>query len=185
MIEYRRLEKMDVSVLRPLESGYESWEYYRVTKNESAECTEIVLLQTRRESLYKKHWEITAEDRERYEQVVSEGHSFGAYDGDELVAVTLAEVRRWNRTLWIWEFHVADSHQRQGIGRKLMDILAGEACGLGLRTMLAETQSTNLPAIRFYRAVGFEIEAVDLSYYTNHDAPDGEVAIFMKRMVGT
>jgi ribosomal protein S18 acetylase RimI-like enzyme len=48
---------------------------------------------------------------------------------------------------------------------------------------LVETQNTNLPAIRFYRAVGFEIEAVDLSYYTNHDTLDGEVAIFMKRKV--
>ncbi len=169
----------------PWSAGYESWEYYRVTKNKSAECIEIALLLTRRESLYQKHWEITAEDRERYGQVVSEGHSFGAYDGDEVVAVALAEVRSWNRTLWIWEFHVMDSHQRQGIGRKLMDLLANEARNLGLRTMLAETQSTNLPAIRFYRAVGFEIEAVDLSYYTNHDAPDGEVAIFMKKKVET
>jgi streptothricin acetyltransferase len=183
MLEYRRLEKMDDSVLQPLESGYKSWEYYRVTKNESAERTEIVLSLTRRESLYQKHWDTTPEDRERYTQVVSEGHSFGAYVGDELVAVALAEVRKWNHTLWIWEFHVKDSHQRQGIGRKLMEILADEARNLELRTLLVETQSTNLPAIRFYRAVGFEIEAVDLSYYTNHDAPDGEVALFMKRKV--
>jgi ribosomal protein S18 acetylase RimI-like enzyme len=46
---------------------------------------------------------------------------------------------------------------------------------------VCETQDTNQPAIAFYRAVGFEIEAVDLSYYTNHDLAGGEVAIFMKR----
>ncbi len=183
MINFRRLETMDDSVLQPLESGYASWEYYRVTKSEFDERTELVLSLTRRESLYQKHWELTSDDKERYEQVVSEGHSFGAYDENELVAVALADVRSWNRTLWIWEFHVKESHKRQGIGRKLMNLLANEARNLGLRTMLAETQSTNLPAIRFYRAVGFEIEGIDLSYYTNQDAPDGEVAIFMKRKV--
>jgi ribosomal protein S18 acetylase RimI-like enzyme len=183
MIEVHRLVKMDDSVLKSLESGYESMEYYRVAKSETPERTEIVLSLTRHPALYQKHWEITPEDRERYDQVVMEGHSFGAYDGEKLVAVALAEVRSWNRTLWIWEFHVTESHKRQGIGRKLMDILAEEARILQLRTMLVETQNTNLPAIRFYRAVGFEIESVDLSYYTNHDTLDGEVAIFMKRKV--
>ncbi|MDE2700419.1 MAG: hypothetical protein OXI23_16220 [Gemmatimonadota bacterium] len=37
-----------------------------------------------------------------------------------------------------------------------------------------------MPAIDFYRGVGFEVEGVDLSYYTNSDV-DGEVAVFMKR----
>jgi hypothetical protein len=29
--------------------------------------------------------------------------------------------------------------------------------------------------------MGFEIDALDLSYYTNQDVEEGEVAIFMKR----
>lgn len=44
-----------------------------------------------------------------------------------------------------------------------------------------ETQNTNVNAIRFYRRSGFEIEGIDLSYYTNDDVEGGEVAIFMKR----
>ena len=50
-----------------------------------------------------------------------------------------------------------------------------------LWVMVCETQSTNVPAIEFYRKVGFEVEGIDLSYYSNDDAPDGEVANFMKR----
>ena len=62
-----------------------------------------------------------------------------------------------------------------------MQTLADLARQQGLRVMVCETQSTNVPAIDFYRAVGFEVGGLDLSYYTNDDLPDGEVAIFMKR----
>jgi ribosomal protein S18 acetylase RimI-like enzyme len=47
--------------------------------------------------------------------------------------------------------------------------------------MVAETQTTNVPAICFYRQAGFEFGGIDLSYYTNRDRIDGEVALFMKR----
>jgi ribosomal protein S18 acetylase RimI-like enzyme len=52
----------------------------------------------------------------------------------------------------------------------------------GLRAIICETQNTNVPAIRFYRAVGFGVEGVDISYYTNEDMlPGHTVAVFMKR----
>ena len=47
--------------------------------------------------------------------------------------------------------------------------------------IVCETQNYNVPAIEFYRKVGFEIEGIDLSYYSNRDMTEGEVAIFMKR----
>ena len=51
----------------------------------------------------------------------------------------------------------------------------------GLRTMRVETQNTNVRAIRFYRRVGLQTDAVDITFYTNHDLEGGEVAVFMKR----
>lgn len=88
----------------------------------------------------------------------------------------------WNKSLWVWEFHVAEMYRRRGLGRRLMDALAGRAKAAGLRTIVCETQNTDVPAIDFYRAVGFSIEGIDVSYYTNDDLlPGGEVAIFMKR----
>lgn len=49
-----------------------------------------------------------------------------------------------------------------------------------------ETEThTAVPAIRFYRSVGFQVEGIDLSYYTNMDVTDFEVAIFMKRKITT
>jgi ribosomal protein S18 acetylase RimI-like enzyme len=51
----------------------------------------------------------------------------------------------------------------------------------GLRTLLCETQNTNVPAIRFYRKMGFALEGLDLSHYRNTDYPDGEIMISMKK----
>ena len=93
----------------------------------------------------------------------------------------MAEPRQWNKSLWVWEFHVAETYRRQGIGRQLMDALAQKGHAAGLRTIVCETQNTNVPAIRFYRSVGSNMEGVDLSYYSNDDFPDGEIAIFMKK----
>ena len=47
--------------------------------------------------------------------------------------------------------------------------------------MSRATQTTNVPAIDFYRKVGFEVDGIDLSYYGNNDVEAGEVALFMKR----
>lgn len=97
------------------------------------------------------------------------------------MGIAIAEARRWNSSLWIWEFYIAADCRRMGAGRDLMESLADLARQAGLRVMTAETQSTNVPAINFYRALGFEIDAIDCSYYTNQDIAAGEVALFMKR----
>jgi ribosomal protein S18 acetylase RimI-like enzyme len=47
--------------------------------------------------------------------------------------------------------------------------------------MRVETQNTNVPAIRFYRSLGFHLEGIDVSFYSNDDLTSGEVALFLKR----
>ena len=108
--------------------------------------------------------------------------ALGAYDGEMWVGVAVGERRDWNRTLWLHEFHVAAGHHRQGIGRRLMDALAERARAAGLRALMLETQNTNVPAIRFYRRVGFTLDGLNVAYYTNDDLrPDLTVALFMTR----
>lgn len=73
----------------------------------------------------------------------------------------------------MWELHVAETHQRRGIGRQLVEALTEKACAAGLRTLVCETQNTNMPAMRSYWKLGFQIEGIDVSYYSNADYPDG------------
>lgn len=109
------------------------------------------------------------------------GFSFGAYDGEQLVGFLIAEQRDWNHSLWVWEFMVAPERRGQGIGRRLMEHAASQAHAIGLRTIVCETQNRNSNAVKAYLKMGFHVEGVDISNYTNEDYPDGDVAVFMKR----
>ena len=164
------------------DSGYTSTEKYAVSKQESVERTLIALDLVALDKPYVKRWGRDDElEDEVYPKALVQGLSLGAYLGGELVGVAITEKREWNETLWLWEFHVDAARRGQGIGRQLMQVLELRARTAGLRVIALETQNTNVPAIRFYRAMGFEIEGIDLSLYSNADVEDGEVALFMKK----
>jgi ribosomal protein S18 acetylase RimI-like enzyme len=182
MIEVRTLSALDDGDLRRIITGYTAAERYRVEYTESEAETRFTLrLEALRRPVEKRYPETDAETMERYRAALPLGFSVGAYDGGGLVGLAIAEPQAWNNSLSVWEFHVAPTHRGQGIGRRLMEQLVNRAQTAGLRVIVCETQSTNVPAIHFYRRMGFRLEGIDLSYYTNADWPDGEVAVFMKR----
>jgi ribosomal protein S18 acetylase RimI-like enzyme len=55
---------------------------------------------------------------------------------------------------------VAPGRRRQGIGRVLLEAMLGEARQRGLRGVVAVVQETNVPALSFFRAAGFEESGV-------------------------
>jgi len=182
MIAIRPLASLDPSSFQAIASGYRTQEVFRVCHFEERERISFNLtLETLPESgVFQFSYD--AGELARYATLVPDTYCLGAYDDALLVGVALAEAQAWNRTLQVWEFHVAEAYRGQGIGRRLMERLAGLAAPAGLRALICETQNTNLPAIRFYRAVGFRLEGVDISYYSNEDMMPGRtVAVFMKR----
>jgi len=183
MIEIRPLTEFDSVRFRELGAGYTSTATYQVTKSENATRTTISLNLVELQTPYVKKWESTKEQETTYSKIVEQGLSLGVYDKDRLVGIAIAEKQEWNRTLWVWEFHIDLNYRQRGLGRQLMDRLETVGKETGCRVMVCETQNTNVPAIRFYRSVGFEVGAVDLSYYTNNDINDFEVAVFMKRFI--
>jgi ribosomal protein S18 acetylase RimI-like enzyme len=164
-------------------TGYTTQSVYVVEKSEEEKQASITLRLVTLASPQQKRFDPPTEDMVAlYREAATRGFSFAAYDGEQVVGIALADAQNWNRSLWVWEFHVAPSHQGQGIGRQLMERLVESAKAAGLRIIVCETQSTNVPAIRFYRRVGFNVEGIDLSYYSNEDMEPGrEVAVFMKR----
>ena len=182
MIGIRTLRNIDADVLSLLAAtGYTSTAKYSVQKVEKHDQTTITLELIALDQPHVKHWSLLDDDIERHRRVVRQGLALGAYDDHRIIGVAIAERQDWNRSLWVWEFHVAETHKMIGVGRQLIEALADKARKDGLRIMVCETQNTNVPAIEFYRKVGFEIEGIDLSYYSNSDVMDGEVAIFMKK----
>ena len=181
MIEISPLKKLDLADLERVASGYTSNGKYEVTYSDSENQSSIHLQFVENQKPYVKKFDYDGETLQRYTELLNNGFSFGAYDNDLLVGIILAEAREWNRSLWVWEFHVAETHRKRGIGKRLMERAAESAKGINLRTIICETQNTNANAIRVYRKLGFRVEGIDISYYTNADYPDGEVAVFMKR----
>lgn len=184
-IEIRPLDRLDLSRLRELMSGYTSTQRYAVHKQETDARAVIALeLEALAAPHTRNYWDCLSEDDlKRYEGFLAGGFSLGAHRNGDWVGVALAEAEPWNRLLNVWELHVHPDYRRQGIGGRLLAELAGRARNRGLRALTVETQNTNVNAIRFYHKAGFTIEGIDLSYYTNRDVEDGEVAVFMRRKI--
>jgi ribosomal protein S18 acetylase RimI-like enzyme len=180
MAAIRPLESLDAETINRLNRGYRSAEKYGVTKHETADATEINLTLIGLDPPTTKRFEPDDDLNAHYIEVVKNGHSFGAWEDDTLVGMAICEHETWNNTLKVWEFHIAGSHQGQGLGRALMERVQKHAREKEMRVIACETQNTNVPAIRFYRRMGFEMGAIDLSFYSNEDVENGEVAVFMK-----
>jgi len=180
-VEIRALERLTAADLKRVAAGYTSRQAYAVHKTETPEHTSISLDLRDLETPFVKTFERPRTLLGYYRGVLRQGLSYGAYDGARLVGLAVADRQDWNGALLLLEFHVAPSHRRQGIGRRLMDAVAAEATREYMRVISAETQNTNVPAIHFYRKVGFTLDAIDLSLYGNDDLARGEVAVFMKR----
>lgn len=182
MIDIRLLTELNPEDLNRLVTGYTSAEKYQVTLTESARKFVLELEAVPLDRPYHKRYDCPdAGTVAQYFELPALGFSFGAYDAEQCVGIALAEPSDWNKSLWVWELHVAETHRQRGVGRRLVEALAEKARSAGLRVLVCETQNTNVPAMRFYQRAGFQIEGIDLSYYSNDDFPDGEIAVFMKK----
>ena len=186
MVEIRTLRKLDAADIEQVIGDYVTNEFYQVNYSDTGEQTAITLELTPLEHPHVgRYHHFDAETIQRHNEVLPGGFSFGAYENDQLVGFVIAEQRDWNNSLWVWEFHVALAWRGKGIGRLLMEAAAEKAVQIGLRIIVCETQNRNTGAIKAYRKLGFRVEGIDISYYTNEDFPDRDVAVFMKKRLTT
>jgi ribosomal protein S18 acetylase RimI-like enzyme len=180
-VELRTLAEPDLDELPRLVTGYVSTERYRVALAESGDEVTFTLVRVALPEPYVRRWDAPdAEALASYRRVVAAGFSLGAYRARRCLGMAIAEPHWWHKSLWLREIHVAEEARRLGVGRQLMAELARRGRAAGMRTIVCETQNTNGPAIAFYRRMGCRVEGIDVSYYSNDDYPDGEVAIFLK-----
>ncbi|WP_420644418.1 GNAT family N-acetyltransferase [Candidatus Leptofilum sp.] len=163
-------------------TGYTTSEIYAIAKDEWDTVVtfslKLVSLPTPKTITYNH---LDEAELARLGQIVAVGMSLGAFFEAQLVGVALASAEVWNSSLRVWELHVTEEWRGQGIGRRLMEGVVDTAVAHRLRVIVCETQSSNVPAIRAYRKLGFVLDGIDLSYYSNEDVQKEDVAIFMKR----
>jgi ribosomal protein S18 acetylase RimI-like enzyme len=182
MIDIRPLTELSTEDLHRIIVGYVSPARYRVLKTETDELTNFTLELVQLTTPYVKHdYPLDAETIHQYQGYVHNGFSLGAYDDDELVGLAISEVQAWSNRLWVYEFHIAPAYQGKGIGTRLMNELIQRARQAKLRAIFCETQTTNVPAIGFYRKMDFTLDGINLNFYSNHDYPDDEICLFMMR----
>lgn len=173
---------LDESHFALLDSGYTTSEVYAVSKVETPNLTQFELRLAPIAPPFVKHYlPPDPTTRDHYAVLARDGHVFGALVRQACAGLAITEPKMWNHSLWVHDFHIAPDRHGQGLGRRLMERVIAAARAQGLRCVVCETQNTNVAAIRFYRALGFTLDGLDLSLYSNHDRERGDFAVFMKR----
>ena len=183
MIDIRDLDALTLDDLNRVAGGYVSAHEFEVRHSETPELITFELRLVPLTQLYIKKYSFDADTLAVYEPLLGNELSYGAFDGDVLVGLIIAEEHSWNDSVWVHEFHVAEGHRQQGVGRRLMHRLCHIAKHRARRIVVCETQNKNAPSIAVYQKLGFHLEGVDLSYYRNSPQLEGEIAIFMKRRI--
>ena len=170
-IKIIELEKGDAS-LPVLKYRYVTSSYYDLSVRRESESWKIDLtLEPLGETVEKK-----CESR-LFGEYVEEPRAFAAvFDGEQVGWVELG-FHKWNNRMRIWEILVKEELRRKGIGTLLMQHAIKFAKEKGARMLVLETQSCNVPAIRFYLKHGFELIGFDVAAYSNEDIARKEVRL--------
>ncbi len=84
--------------------------------------------------------------------------AMAAFDGDEVVGgvtgYALAMTRSESREMFVYDIAVRPEHQRKGVGRRLLEVLAETAAASGIDDMFVFADNADSHALAFYRALG-------------------------------
>ncbi len=159
--------------------GYESSQCYDVRWGESPERTTFELTLVDLDEPFVRRWK-HEHMTDWYRSLLVEELSFGAHSDGRMIGLAITE-SRWNDEAMVWELHVDEHHRGRGIGKQLLSAVEAAGKDKDMRAVVLETQTTNVAAISFYRACGYALQGIDLSFYENDDLARGEVAVFMKK----
>ena len=101
--------------------------------------------------------------------------------GGALVAAATAQWR--GEPCEIMELAVAPERQGQGIGRQVIEWLAGEARRRGKHAMLVGTANASIGNIAFYQKCGFRMDHVRKDYFRYYREPVYEAGIQVRDML--
>ncbi|SDQ71496.1 Acetyltransferase (GNAT) family protein [Chryseobacterium soldanellicola] len=154
-------------------NGYETDKIFSISSIEIGNTFEFSLREKNQH--YKKIWEINSSDIDELNTIIEQGHSFGAFENDELIGWIICDFREWNNSLFIENMLVSEEFRGQNIGKLLIKNVNRKARELQCRIVELETQNTNYPAIKFYQKAGFHFTGINTKLYNN----SSETAVFM------
>ena len=105
-----------------------------------------------------------------------------AIAGGHICGFIAAGYQGWNRRLTIWHLYVANSHRKRGIARLLLHRANDYGASRSALNMWVETSSLNVPGVKAYRRLGFELCGIDTTLYLGTSAAT-ETALFFARPI--
>lgn len=127
-------------------------------------------------------YDLQQEELEAIRQRLYAGNCLLLVTEDDGCTVGLLEVepRDWRAVGWIWNILVGSDYRGRGLEQRFIQHAAAWARERGLKALVAETQTSNINACRFYAHTGFVGSGIDDHYYRYCDNPAtaNDVAIF-------
>lgn len=174
MIEIRKLDESYKGY--PLEFHYQTDSYYEISVVEQGEDYSIQMELTPMLEKAERYFE----DR-LMEDWLDNPLVYGAFVDQDLAGILELSYESWNQRLRISNILVFEKYRRMHLGIYLMKEAIREGMEIGARALILETQSFNVPAIRFYRQCGFLLAGFDVNCYGDYDMEKKEVRVDMTR----
>lgn len=114
-----------------------------------------------------------------YEDWWEDAEAFGIIEDNKLLAAIEICPESWTNRLIITELFIDEKLRGQGYGKKLLDIAKKITVEKNYRTLILETQSSNINAVDFYLHAGFTLIGFDSCCYTNTDLERKEIRFNM------
>ena len=135
---------------------------FKIMEKEDFEKCAYELMEAFKEEPWNENWTFQ-QAYTRIDEIMSARVSRGyvVYDGDKVVSMLCGRIMTYLdfKELWIDEFSVAPSYQRQGIGSKMMDFVRAELKKEKEKiSFLALNTEKGYPSVKFYESNGFKVD---------------------------
>jgi ribosomal protein S18 acetylase RimI-like enzyme len=171
-IEIKRIHKKDYNGKKLVPYIFESLFYYDVSLNETDKGWQFNLEKKKHQTPYVKD-----QVENVFDEYKDDAEVYAAYlDGREAGVLVISHIE-WNQTCRIWDLYMYPEFKRKGIGSQLVQQAINAAQQVNTRMIVLETQTSNYPAIEFYKKVGFKLIGVDTASYSNNDIDKKDVRL--------
>ena len=106
-----------------------------------------------------------------------------ACDSEGIIGFAAVDIEGWNRRAVLRHLYVAPAARGRGVGRSLVSKALLAADPHRARCLWVETQTTNYPAIQFYKRLGFTWCGLDTTLYDPSGAGEGEIGLYFARPI--
>lgn len=163
--------------LLPIE--YTSKEYYDVNMQRTDDGFQISIQKKKFTKPFIHSLEDCEYQDKLYEDWWEDAEAFGIIEDNKLLAAIEICPESWTNRLIITELFVDEKLRGQGYGKKLLHIAKKITVEKNYRTLILETQSSNINAVDFYLHEGFTLIGFDSCCYTNTDLERKEIRLNM------